>query len=603
MKKSSCVKSQLPLISLESAKESLENGVTKGSSKQSGLPEVCDSSTSQVSTQVSISQKLKSKKSQKSSCTRESLPVNKKTIFKDNKNTSEKMFLTNIVDPNMVSKKSLTSDPESTSRGQDFYEFWDLSKKEMYQQLSWLQGTALPDLDANSSNGCAQSSELKSWFSTLKIQPLNQNLERTLWQSCRFTVVDGMECEDTKVKQKKIVKAFKLRLNPNKEQKESLNSWAGCSRFLYNKTVSMLTNPKNKTLKDKMKLRNRLVTYQRRGGENPNSFYNNKPWLLKCPKNIRAGAVFEACANLKACFSNLKAKNIKHFTSPYRTKKKEQSNGWSISVEKASVKKEGDSLFVCKDVLKEMRYFGTKQLHKLMPKEHPEMDCKIQKTKFGEYFLILPVEKTLKPEKKECLNPVAIDPGVRKYLTTYAPNSQESFMMGNRWSTRVTSLLIQLDKMYSERAKKETEESKKKKHAERIKRIRKKVFYLKKEMKDQCAHFLASRYDLVMMPKLETAKMCIKKDRKLKTKTVRSMLQTGHGEFFNKLKEKCLEQGSTFMEVKEHYTSQTCPCCGQLNKCNEVYHCKKCGFKHDRDLVGSLNIFLKAVRKINPLSE
>jgi len=250
-----------------------------------------------------------------------------------------------------------------------------------------------------------------------------------------------------------------------------------------------------------------------------------------------------------------------------------------------------------------MRYFGTKQLHKLMPKEHPEMDCKIQKTKFGEYFLILPVEKTLKPEKKECLNPVAIDPGVRKYLTTYAPNSQESFMMGNRWSTRVTSLLIQLDKMYSERAKKETEESKKKKHAERIKRIRKKVFYLKKEMKDQCAHFLASRYDLVMMPKLETAKMCIKKDRKLKTKTVRSMLQTGHGEFFNKLKEKCLEQGSTFMEVKEHYTSQTCPCCGQLNKCNEVYHCKKCGFKHDRDLVGSLNIFLKAVRKINPLSE
>jgi putative transposase len=99
-----------------------------------------------------------------------------------------------------------------------------------------------------------------------------------------------------------------------------------------------------------------------------------------------------------------------------------------------------------------------------------------------------------------------------------------------------------------------------------------------------------------MMPKLETKKLVIKAERKLTTKTVRSLLNAGHSEFYNILKDKCWESGVRFLECREDYTSQTCPDCGSLNKCNETYHCKQCGFQNDRDVVGALNILLKGVQ-------
>ena len=114
-------------------------------------------------------------------------------------------------------------------------------------------------------------------------------------------------------------------------------------------------------------------------------------------------------------------------------------------------------------------------------------------------------------------------------------------------------------------------------------------------MKHQSASFIAKRYDLVLMPKLDTKNLSMKSHR-LKTKTVRAMLNAGHSKFLESLKDKCWEYGTKFLLVREEYTSQTCPCCGWLNKCNEVYKCQNCNFHHDRDIVGALNIMLKAVR-------
>ena len=267
-------------MSLESAKAFSESRTSKGSSEPSEPLVACDSLISLPLTQPSTFPKSKSKKIQKSSCTPESLLPSKKTISKGKKSSSPPMYLTNIRDPNK--SKSPILDPASTSRGPDFYEFWDPLKKETYQQLSWLPKIDWQDLDLNLSSGSAQNTELKSWFSILKTQPQNPSLEKTSWPSFKFTVVDRMEKEDTE-SPTKIVKAFKLCLKPSKKQKELLNSWAGCSRFLYNKTVAMLTNPKNKTLKEKLRLRNRFVTVQKRQSNLPNSFYNNKKWLLDCP--------------------------------------------------------------------------------------------------------------------------------------------------------------------------------------------------------------------------------------------------------------------------------------------------------------------------------
>ena len=537
-----------------------------------------------------------------------SLLTNKKTIFPDNNLISQTIFLTNLLPS--LSSPSLTSHPVSISRDPACCVFWDSSNKELYQQLSWLPETDLPALDSNSLSGCVKSLELNSWFSTLKIQPQNQNSEKTSCPLFKFTAVDGMAGGDTllhPLREEKL-KALKLRLCPTPQQKMLLQRWAGCQRFLYNKTIGLLTNPKNQTLRDKFRIRNRLVNVVPRSGKDKgkdkakNSFYLDKPWLEQCPKTIRASGVFEACENYKACLSNLRAGNIHRFRAPHKTKKREIQAGWSYTVEKQYIHREGNHLKILGSKLGEMKYRSVKQLKKLFQKQiSPLHDCKIQKTAFGEYFLVVPRRVVCKPPPQEISNPVAGDPGIRKFLTTYAPNSRESFMMGNRWSTDIMKLLVQLDHLYSEKAKNLWTTKKETVMKERlIRRMRKRVFYLKQELRNQCAHFLAKRYDMVLLPKLDVKGLSGLEKRKLKTKTVRAMLQAGHGAFFQAVKSKCEELGCGFMEVPEAYTSQTCPCCGKLNKCGEVYACKECKYRHDRDMTGALNILLRAVRKENP---
>ncbi len=43
-------------------------------------------------------------------------------------------------------------------------------------------------------------------------------------------------------------------------------------------------------------------------------------------------------------------------------------------------------------------------------------------------------------------------------------------------------------------------------------------------------------------------------------------------------------------KVDEAYSSQTCPVCGERNKCRRIYRCSKCGLTAPRDVVGGVNI-------------
>ncbi len=195
-----------------------------------------------------------------------------------------------------------------------------------------------------------------------------------------------------KKKVPKEVKTFKLRLRPNAEQKEKLRLWSGCLRYTYNKAIGLLATNGN-TFKTPIALQNRLVVASDRATKTKNNFFNNKAWLLDAPCAMRKYAVREAKANWQACHTNLKRGNIDHFSKPFKTKKKEQSCGWSWTLEQTNVKRRGDKLYIYpgatmrapgKDkkqkplpmtCLGEMRYCSTKQLHKVMPGDGPVHDC------------------------------------------------------------------------------------------------------------------------------------------------------------------------------------------------------------------------------------
>jgi putative transposase len=61
------------------------------------------------------------------------------------------------------------------------------------------------------------------------------------------------------------------------------------------------------------------------------------------------------------------------------------------------------------------------------------------------------------------------------------------------------------------------------------------------------------------------------------------------------LKTKAEEYKNTKVNVvTEEYTSQECLFCRMRTKTkSEIYKCKHCGYKLDRDILGSVNILLK----------
>jgi len=400
------------------------------------------------------------------------------------------------------------------------------------------------------------------------------------------------------------LRTLKLKLDPTRQQKLQLATFAGCSRFTYNKAVA-IRMAEGSTQKSTFRIRDRIVTGRPRGTDKKeNSFFKNRQWLLDCPKSIRQSAVKAAVSNIKACFSNLKAGNIKRFDAPFRTKRDEKDRGWALEMDQLNVSKEGDKLYVFKDTLGEMRYFGRKQLHKLMPLANPSHDPKIQKSRFGEYFLVLSIARQPVRERRPA-HPgrgaaASIDPGVRKTMVTYSPENQESFMLGRGQATVLVQLLLGHDKLQASLAAAGLTKKQRASVKAQMRRIRMRVFYLKKEFRDQTANFLARRYDVLLVPKLDTKAMTISAGRRLTTKVARQMLTLSHSMLFSRLKEKCAEYNSLFLLVKEHYTSQTCLWCGCLNKCGETYRCSRCSFTCDRDVVGAAGIFLKAVRRTDP---
>lgn len=211
------------------------------------------------------------------------------------------------------------------------------------------------------------------------------------------------------------------------------------------------------------------------------------------------------------------------------------------------------------------------------------------------WFLSLEFEN--KQRVKDPKKPVSFDPGIRKYGTSYNPEDG-SMMYGYRWMTLIMSLCLGYDKMQSELTKLQGKE-RQKMHASMI-CVRKRIHNLKKEMRFKIAKHLVENYDIVIMPKLDTKTMTVKATRKLTTKVSRQLAMTNHCEFFDLVKRKCEELGKIFLHVKEPFTSQTCPCCGKLSKNDEVFVCHSCGFTHDRDIVGALNIFLRSVRREAP---
>lgn len=144
---------------------------------------------------------------------------------------------------------------------------------------------------------------------------------------------------------------------------------------------------------------------------------------------------------------------------------------------------------------------------------------------------------------------------------------------------------------------KETDKYKKSNLKRSIFNIRFKIRNLIDELHWKTIKFFTSRFKVIIFPPFNVSEMVKKSKRKLSKKVVRAMNCFRFYEFKERLKLKCKENGVTFIESSEAFTSKTNSFTGELmenlgSKESFVYD----NILIDRDINGARNILIRAMR-------
>lgn len=126
-----------------------------------------------------------------------------------------------------------------------------------------------------------------------------------------------------------------------------------------------------------------------------------------------------------------------------------------------------------------------------------------------------------------------------------------------------------------------------------------------KDLHCRCAAWLCHNYDVVLIPKFETARMTARRNdgrRRLASQTARAMYTWSHFAFRQRLQHKASEFGTHVIVCTEEYTSKTCGACGAIHAAlggSKVFRCPQpgCGLVADRDAHAARNILLKWLAK------
>ena len=490
----------------------------------------------------------------------ESLVVNKKMILKDKNNTcclnSQIVLLLKILGLGL------------TLKGKDLSNSWNYLIKDSFKKL-WLPvKTDYADLDTTSYPGHLHKTIQNSWFSTKSISLPKKNSPKTSLPYYKSLLVGGMEKEVI------VLRTRKIRLKLTFQQKQTLQEWNHNYRFSYNKAV-WLSSESSEHI-SKLDLRN-LIT--------PKEVNSRIQWVLTTPKSIREAAVFESYKNKQACFTNLKNKNIKHFSTRFLSKKK---MSWTMNgIPSSSINVHDKKICTIFP-----RYnLGTIRTCEVFP-EQISNESSIHFDGLN-YFLCIPLTKSCILEGKKN-NIVGCDPGVRTFLTTY-DLSQKSYKIGDECSEHLSKLHYTLDDAIS---RKSDAKSKGKKNLNKyIAKIRIKIKNKISELHNKTINFLCKTNDIIVIPHFGSKEMSkMTPTRKINSKTVRNMMTLSHCAFLGKLKAKAEENGVIVAVVDERNTTKTCGNCYNMQndiKGKSYWRCKECDWEHDRDCNAARNILLK----------
>lgn len=209
---------------------------------------------------------------------------------------------------------------------------------------------------------------------------------------------------------------------------------------------------------------------------------------------------------------------------------------------------------------------------------------------FGRWYLRFPYQTDSTVADNQGQRVCSVDPGVRTFATVFSPDGIHK--IGSGLFGRICRLSIHLDNLISKAAKAPCRKSRRIKSA--INNARRKILNLVDDLHYQAIGWLCRNFDIVVIPESDFTSAVSKVNRKIGSKTVRSLLTFAFARFRDRLLHKLAMLGKVDITVCEAYTSKTANWTGEIVKIGGSKFIRSAGQRLDRDVNGALGILLKA---------
>lgn len=357
-----------------------------------------------------------------------------------------------------------------------------------------------------------------------------------------------------------MLKAFRYRLYPNKQDAELINKHIGCARFVYNlaletKQTAYAGNKVNLSCFDLIK---QLPDLKK-----------ECEWL----KEVNSLSLQASIRNLDSAFTNF-FKGHADFPK-YKSKWKGRQSFNILQ----NVRIEENKLIIPK-----FRKGIKIVLHRMIKGKIKQ--ATISRTPTGKYFVSILCEtgEQCKPVKKvKAKTTVGIDLGLKEYLVT----SNGVKIDNLKWLRKSEKRLKYIQRRYSKFKGKRTKY--------KLSKLHEKVANQRKDFLNKQSSKLVKENQSIAIEDLNIKGM-LKND-----KLSKSISDVGWSMFVTMLEYKAKWYGVNILRIgRFEPSSKTCNCCGWIKKdlklSDRNWSCQSCGVEHDRDINAAINIKNFALR-------